>query len=197
MPQQVKSLSSFSFEELVILEKFFESPWGQMTLRLEEKINAKAIVHYLAKSYSINRARLDCHARDSILVNIHTGINSQGWTMQTNADGETYMKKSRTWLSNEIFDQKYSKSLYRFVYISSTKKTITWTNLFIFKRLILNQQNYSNLNKMDSYSHVGDFRKVIILICWWQNHYVGGFLNLKNRSPTSQSCHHQELKRTR
>ena len=122
MPQQVKSLSSFSFEELVILEKFFESPWGQMTLRLEEKINAKAIVHYLAKSYSINRARLDCHARDSILVNIHTGINSQGWTMQTNADGETHMKKSQTWLTNEIFDQKYSKSLYRFVYISSTKK---------------------------------------------------------------------------
>ena len=122
MPQQVKSLSSFSFEELVILEKFFESPWGQMTLRLEEKINAKAIVHYLAKSYSINRARLDCHARDSILVNIHTGINSQGWTMQTNADGETHIKKSQTWLTNEIFDQKYSKSLYRFVYISSTKK---------------------------------------------------------------------------
>ena len=93
MPQQVKSLSSFSFEELVILEKFFESPWGQMTLRLEEKINAKAIVHYLAKSYSINRARLDCHARDSILVNIHTGINFQGWTMQTNADGDIYMNK--------------------------------------------------------------------------------------------------------
>ena len=104
MPQQVKSLSSFSFEELVILEKFFESPWGQMTLRLEEKINAKAIVHYLAKSYSINRARLDCHARDSILVNIHTGINSQGLIMQTNADGNTYKNKLRTWIINEIFD---------------------------------------------------------------------------------------------
>lgn len=92
MPQQVKSLSSFSFEELVILEKFFESPWGQMTLRLEEKINAKAIVHYLAKSYSINRARLDCHARDSILVNIHTGINSQGCTIHTNTRGRRQCK---------------------------------------------------------------------------------------------------------
>ena len=34
------------------------------------------------------------------------------------------------------------------------------------------------------------------LRCWWQNHYVrdfvryvGDFLNVSNRSPTSQTCH--------
>ena len=39
-------------------------------------------------------------------------------------------------------------------------------------------------------SDVGDLR------CWWQNHYVGDFfryvgdfLNVLNRSPTSQTCH--------
>ena len=27
------------------------------------------------------------------------------------------------------------------------------------------------------------------LKCWWQNHYVGEFLNVLNRSSTSQTCH--------
>ena len=42
--------------------------------------------------------------------------------------------------------------------------------------------------------HVGDFNMVTDLRCWWQNHYVGDslcgdFLNVLNRSPTSQTCH--------
>ena len=44
--------------------------------------------------------------------------------------------------------------------------------------------------------YVGDFTMVTDLRCWWQNHYfgdffryVGDFLNVLNRSPTSQTCH--------
>ena len=43
--------------------------------------------------------------------------------------------------------------------------------------------------------YVGDFMMVTDLRCWWQNHYVGDFfryvgdfLNVLNRSPTSQTC---------
>ena len=45
-------------------------------------------------------------------------------------------------------------------------------------------------------SDVGDFMMVTDLRCCWQNHYVGdffryvcNFLNVLNRSPTSQTCH--------
>jgi len=46
-------------------------------------------------------------------------------------------------------------------------------------------------------SDVGDIIMMVIdFRCWWQNHYVGeffryvgDFLNVLNRSPTSQPCH--------
>ena len=37
--------------------------------------------------------------------------------------------------------------------------------------------------------YIGDFMMVTDLRCWWQNHYVGDFLNVFNQSPTSQTCH--------
>ena len=44
--------------------------------------------------------------------------------------------------------------------------------------------------------YVGDFMMVTDFRYWWQNHYVGDFfryigdfLNVLNRSPTSQTCH--------
>ena len=44
--------------------------------------------------------------------------------------------------------------------------------------------------------YVGDFMMVTDSRCWWQNNYVGDFfrcvgdfLNVLNRSPTSQTCH--------
>ena len=44
--------------------------------------------------------------------------------------------------------------------------------------------------------YVGNFMMMTDLRCWWQNHYVGDFfryvgdfLNVLNRSPTSQTCH--------
>ena len=44
--------------------------------------------------------------------------------------------------------------------------------------------------------YVGYFMTVTDFKCWWQNHYiadffhyVGDFLNVLNRSPTSQTCH--------
>ena len=44
--------------------------------------------------------------------------------------------------------------------------------------------------------YVGDFMMATDFRCWWQNHYVGDlfryvgdFLNVLNRSPTSQTCH--------
>ena len=36
---------------------------------------------------------------------------------------------------------------------------------------------------------VGDFMMVTDFRCWWQNHYVGDFINVLNRSPTSKTCH--------
>ena len=38
-------------------------------------------------------------------------------------------------------------------------------------------------------SDVGDIVMLVTdLRCWWQNHYVGDFLNVLNRSTTSQTC---------
>ena len=49
-------------------------------------------------------------------------------------------------------------------------------------------------------SDVGDFMMVTDFKCWWQNHYVGDFfryvgdfLNVLNRSPTSSTCHQHIL----
>ena len=48
----------------------------------------------------------------------------------------------------------------------------------------------------DVFPYVVDLMMVTDLRCWWQNHYVGDsfryandFLNVFNRSPTSQTCH--------
>ena len=48
--------------------------------------------------------------------------------------------------------------------------------------------------------YVGDFMMVTVYRCWWQNHnacdffrYIGDFLNVLNRSPTSQTCHQHIL----
>ena len=37
--------------------------------------------------------------------------------------------------------------------------------------------------------YVGDFMMVTGLRCWLQNHYVGDFPNVLNRSPTTKTCH--------
>ena len=39
---------------------------------------------------------------------------------------------------------------------------------------------------------VCDIMMATVVICWWQNNYVGDFFHVKNRSPTFQYCHHCE-----
>ena len=69
-----------------------------------------------------------------------------------------------------------------------------------FQYLKFKKSYYGVVNCVDS--DVGDIIMLVTFMmvtdyrCWWQNHYtrdffhyVGDFLNVLNRSPSSQTCH--------
>ena len=55
---------------------------------------------------------------------------------------------------------------------------------------------HQNLKLNTNIRHQHQCNLVTVIRCWWQNHYVGNFLSVNNRSLTFKSCHQHKLSPT-
>ena len=99
---------------------------------------------------------------------------------------KSYLGQPQSWTSIAQTDGR------RFICdLNNFNKNPKW-----IKDLIVWAQLFKRWQRCWWHRYVGDFMMMTDFRCWWQNHYigdffryVGDFLNVLNRSPTSQTCH--------